>query len=634
MKVPLKWLQEYVETPSSVTELTDRLTAIGHMQDHPPVQVAGDTVLDLEVRQNRSDCLSIVGLAREVAASLQTELKLPPQLEQPIPSTSESVPVEILNPEAAYRFHAIRIDGIKVGPSPAWLKEKVEAYGMNSINNVVDITNFVMVELGEPLHAFDQRKVNQGIVVRQAREGESLAILGGRTIELTPQDIVIADQQDNLLALGGMVGGEKTGVADDTTSIILEAATYNQAYIRRSSLRHSLRTEASLRHEKFLHPELTEVALRRAVALLTELCGGQVVGEGDAYPHPVTPIEITVSVPFLQRLTGVAIEQVEAVEILTRLGIVANAATDTTIQTRIPYFRTDLVQEEDVIEEVLRIHGYDTIPDTLPATSPPEEITSTSYQLEERIRDILVDYGFDEIITEPLTRESESAREPVVLQNSLNADKTMLRTRLQPQLWAALTYQQKARKAESALFEIGQVYFQENGEYRERKMLAGVMATHDASYLRVKGVLEALFMRLQYVYPSSAVKIAKMKNKAWYFEVALEDIAAVPDPRAYSLRTSLPQVIYEDISVSVPVETKVGDILKAVQHVSPLVYKVELGETPRLLKNGEKSVFLKMQYHNPSGQITSAEVEPVRTQLVTLLTETFQAQLRSRQAQL
>lgn len=628
MKVPLKWLQEYVDLPASVKELTDRLTAIGHMQDHPPVQVAGDTVLDLEVRQNRSDCLSLVGLAREVAASLPSTLKLPADLNQTILTTEQTVPVEISNPEAAYRFHAVKIEGLKVAPSPEWLKQRVEAYGMKSINNVVDITNYVMVEVGEPLHAFNSQDVEGGIVVRLATEGETIEVLGGRQLKLAAQDIVIADQTGKPLALGGMIGGAGTGVTDATTSIILEAATYNQAYIRRSSLRHSLRTEASLRHEKFLHPDLTEVALNRAMALLTDICGGQVVAQGDAYPHPVAATTITVSVPFMHQLTGVNISQRESLDILQHLGIEAKAQGDETIVTQIPYFRTDLVQEEDVIEEVLRIHGYDKIPDTLPMSPPPEEITSKSYQLEEQIRDILVDLGFDEVITEPLTKETTSVLKPVVLQNSLNADKTMLRTSLRFQLQAALEYQRKARKTEVLLFEIGQVYFKTNDHYNEKKVLAGVVADKTASLLTTKGVLEALCKRLGFSYQTNYVTLLQLEDQAWFFEVDIVGMFSQPDPHAYNIRTGLAQVVYQDLSLAVPVDVKVGELIDTVRRVSPLLYKVTLGELPHRLKSGEKSVFLKLQFAQPEGQMTKDIAEEIQHQIVSAVTTRYSAKLR------
>jgi phenylalanyl-tRNA synthetase beta subunit len=628
MKVPLKWLAEYVALPSSVAELSDRFTAIGHMQDHQPAQVAGDTVLDLEVRQNRSDCLSLVGLAREIAASLQTDLNVPASLETALPNVAQKLAITIQNPESAYRFHAVQIDNVKVADSPEWLRQKVEAYGMKSINNIVDITNFVMIELGEPLHAFDSSEVQDGIVVRMAHQGEKVEVLGGRSLTLTPQDVVIANSADEFIALGGMIGGINSGVHDGTTSIVLEAATYNQANIRRSSLRHSLRTEASLRHEKFLHPHLTEVALRRAVELIKELAGGEVIAHGDAYPEPVEPKTVTVSIPFLHRLTGVAISQRESLDILERLGIVSTAKGADTVSAQIPYFRTDLVQEEDVIEEVLRIHGYDKIPNTLPASSPPPEITSPSYQLEEKIRDILVDYGFDEVITEPLTNEKNPVTTPVVLQNSLNADKTMLRTTLKNQLLEALGYQQKAHKTGVALFEIGQVYARAESEYGERKVLAGVLTDPEMVYLKAKGIVEALFIRLQYVYPETAVTLIKTDAETCYFEVDLSQVAAQPDVKAYRIRTSLAQVLYQDLSLVVPVETKVGEVLQTVAETSPLIYKVTLGESPRQLKAGGKSVFLKLQYHQSEGQVTAQEVEPVRQNILQVLAEKFDATLR------
>jgi phenylalanyl-tRNA synthetase beta chain len=627
MKVPINWLKEYVELPDSLEELTDKLTAIGHMQDHPPAQVGDDIVLDLEVRQNRSDCLSMIGIAREVAASLKTPLKFPDLSKIVLPKLATSPLVSIKDPQVCYRFNSLEIENITIAPSPAWLVQKIEAYGMKTINNLVDITNFVMIELNEPLHAFDRRYIQSPITVRLAKKGEVIEVLGGKKIKLTDADLVIADDQ-KILAMGGIIGCAQTGVSNETASIILEAATYNQAYIRRSSLRHNLRTEASLRHEKFLHPQLTEVALARAAQLIAKLCHGTVTKHHDAYAAVAKPVVINVSLHRLAELCGLKINMKDSLAIFQGLGIEAKKLDDDTIETMVPYFRTDLVQEEDLIEEVLRIHGYEKIVDTLPSSAPPVEITSKGYQFEEAMRDILVGYGFDEIITEPLVNEVVSAHAPVVLQNSLNAEKTMLRTTLKNGLLSALEYQRKLKREEVFLFEVGKIYIADGGMYSEQRMVACIIASEQASYLSTKGLAEAFCLRLERYFDPAIISIEKLKNNIWYFEINIDALLNQAVVTTYNIQTSLQQIIYQDLSLSIPEELEVGPILSAIKEVSPLLYKVSLGEIPMPLPKQRKSLFVKLQFNQADAQIKSKDIEPIRKQVIALIEKKYQGELR------
>ncbi|MEP7166659.1 MAG: phenylalanine--tRNA ligase subunit beta [Candidatus Woesebacteria bacterium] len=627
MKVPIKWLAEYVSLPDSVTDLTTRLTAIGHMQDHQPETIGDDTVLDLEVRQNRSDCLSILGVAREVSASMDQPLTDPSITTPPLPETTTPSMITIADPLMCYRFEALVIDNVTVAPSPTWLAEKVEHYGMKSINNVVDITNFVMIELGEPLHAFDKVKVADSLTIRAATNGEKFEVLGGKTISLSSSDIVVANDSD-ILAMGGIIGGKNSGITESTTSIVLEAATYNQAYIRRSSIRHSLRTEASLRHEKFLHPDLAPIALRRAASLLKEVCGGTISAHHDEYVTIATPVHISMSLTRFHELTGITVDTQKALSILQSLGIEASLKNEDIIETSIPYFRTDLLCEEDVIEEVLRIVGYDTIPDTLPRTSPPVEITSPSVILEEKLRDLLVDLGFEEVITEPLVNEEHPKLDPVVLQNSLNSDKTMLRTTLENGLFSALSYQKKTKRTDLSLFEVGKIYFKENDSYTEQKVLAGVVTAKTATYAKVKGIVEALCLKAGRKLDDTIASIIRHDTHTWYFQIMTEKLMQKPAFEITTIKTALPQIVYQDISLSVPKAIPVGPILEKVRNFSPLIVKAALGEYPIALPDERKSVFLKLHYHKAGEQLNIEDVEPIKNGIIAMIETDFQGTLR------
>ncbi len=627
MKLPINWLKDYIQISADPKELIDKMTSIGHMQDGPPKQIAADIVYDLEIRQNRSDCYSIMGLAREAGAVLNQSITYPESLKNDLPPVSTTTQVEIKSPDLCYRFQTLNIENIKVGPSPEWLTKKLEAYGVKSINNVVDITNFVMIELGEPMHAYDIKNVTENIEVRLAKEGETLTVLGGKELELTADDLVIADSH-KVLALAGIIGGEESSIKDDTTSIILEDATYNQATIRRASIRHQIRTEASTRHEKFLHPHLTTLALKRASQLLEELCGGSIVSHSDTYPRQFPEKKIELHDNHLQLLGGVIFTMHQAKEILEKLELPTTKKSEDTLEVTAPYWRTDIIQEADLIEEVLRIYGYDNIPSTLPHTPPPKDLQSKStYEIEEKIKDILTACGFDEQITEPLTHENHSELEPIILENSLNADKTMLRTSLKNSLLSAFSNQEKYRKQDIHIFEVGKIYFKNGDTYVEDTMIAGLSTS---TYEKTKGEVELLFERLGYTFSDSVVKIHPLTNsKSIYFDVRLKDILRqTPVVSNFNLFTSPPQVILQDLSLIMPENTKVGDIIKEIEEASKLIYKIKLGESPQKLKTGGKSLFLNITFYSSQKPITNDDVEVERTTILQMLDQNHQIKLR------
>ncbi|MEO6508989.1 MAG: phenylalanine--tRNA ligase subunit beta [Patescibacteria group bacterium] len=627
MKLPINWLKDYIELPADQKDLMMKLTSIGHMQDGPPKEVAGDTVYDMEIRQNRSDCLSILGLAMEASAVLDKPVTFPEHLE--LPAVTSERKVEIENTDLCYRFETVKIDNLKIAPSPDWMKQKLEAYGIKSINNVVDITNFVMVEIGEPMHAYDIREVKGAFHIRNAQKGEKLSILGGKEVVLTEDDLVIADDE-KILSLAGIIGGEHSGVKVDTTSIILEDATYNQGAIRRTSIRHQVRTEASTRHEKFLHPIMTTVALQRAVKLFVDLCGGTVSDHTDTYPSPVDVKKVALDINNLNKLAGFNLSLEESSAILKKLQMVVSKTSDNSLEAEIPCTRTDITQEADLIEEVLRIYGYDNIPAALPNTPPPTDLqVKTTYDIEQKIKDVLTASGYDEQITEPLTNKAEGTLEPVKLENSLNADKTMLRTSLRGSLERAFSNQQKHRKTDIRIFEVGKIYYKADDQYKEEKIIAGMSSYKENSVAAIKGVLEELFDRLNFDFSEDIITIEAINSTTFYFELKLNDLLKQPQLSfTANLHTSPPQVILQDLSLAAPQTIKVGDVIRAIHKTSPLVYKIKLGEFPQNMPSGEKTIFLNVTFFSPSNPISNQDVEAEREQIREMLEKDFLIRIR------
>ena len=469
----------------------------------PLAEVVGDTVLVLELTPNRSDCLSMLGVAQEVGA-LTGASPTPPavRVEANGPPTAERVPIAVEDPQLCRRYSAAIADRLRVGPSPPWLQERLVAAGVRPINNVVDVTNYVMLEYGQPLHAFDLERIRgQRIVVRTARPGERLRTLDGVDRVLDPDVLVIADAEGPV-GLAGVMGGEESEVSSATRAILLEAATFDQKSIRRTARRLKLPSEASRRFEKGLPTELTVLALERACQLLQELGGAALaaarpeVGRGwaDCYPAPDPPPTVRTPYAEFERLLGVRYEPSEIVAVLTRLGFAVRAEADAVV-VEVPFRRVDVGIPADVVEEVARIAGYDRLPTRRLAGMPPAPTPPDApFKLEERLRDVLVGCGANEVIAYSLTSpalldrlptgqtgerlaDEASARflpehEPMRLVNPLSSELSVLRTTSLASMLTAVRDNLRWNDRDVLLFELGRIYLDRGAELPEERRVA------------------------------------------------------------------------------------------------------------------------------------------------------------------
>ncbi len=619
MKVPLEWLRQYISTKKEAREIASDLTSIGHMLDGQIQFVNGGEVLDLEVRQNRPDCLSIIGIARELAGIANVTLKYPPTIKNALFSPKGNYKISIENDNACYRFNTLKIDGIKIATSPQWLINALNSYGMDSINNLVDITNYVMIEYGQPLHAFDAARLEGRITIRNAARGEKFTALGEKKLTLVADDLVITDQS-GIIALAGIIGGNNSGITPKTTSIILEAATYNQASIRRTSIRHALRTEASTRLEKFLHPQLTSIALCRAAYLIKEVCGGTIASCNDVYPQKKSITKLKVSVARTNQLGGVTIEKKQMIAYLESLEFEVTPGTSDIMTVAVPYFRTDITCEEDLIEEIVRMHGYDKIPTILPSSPVPQSIQSKLYDFEETIRDVLLALGFDEHITEPLVNENESALEPVVLQNSLTSEKSMLRTQMKDSLLTVLDTYKKHKREVGKIFEIGKIYFKEKNSYKEVRTLGILFSAFKISFVDIKGVVATLSSQIGRAISDDCYTIVPIDTTTWFAQINIELLYNCKHSDPISVLSSPPQVVSQDFSLVAPIKTKVGDVIKTIHALDRTIYEVTLGEEPKQIDDDSKSLFLHILFRDPSdANLSKVAVDKLRTEILTVL---------------
>ena len=484
MKVSLKWLQTYIDAPLPDPEVVaDAFTFHAFEIDERD----GD-LLDVKVLPNRAaDCLSHRGLAKELSAILDVPLaKDPLRTAMPAVAPADALMVEIEDPKKCLRYMGALVKGVKVGPSPLWLTEALEAVGQRSINNVVDATNYVMLDIGQPLHAFDAaplvgKEGRYALGVRGARAGETITVLTGEEYLLPEGTLLITDaQRDAAIGIAGIKGGKSAEVTADTTDLIIESANFDGTSVRRGAQALKLFTEASVRFQNRPSPELAAYGMRDVLALITKIAGGEVVGVTDVYPAPA-PVAMPVSVS-LARMNGIlgsgfSREEVESV--FKRLAL-PYAVEDDVFSVTPPFERTDLTIPEDLAEEVGRIIGYDRVPTTeLPA--PAGAPDQARYRGIERMKDQLVAEGFTEVSTQSFAQKGD-----VVLANPLDTHMPALRTGLEDTLKEAL-----ARAAHYAplvlapnqkpkLFEVGTV-FPKEGEHLELRMTEKVEAWGDAA---------------------------------------------------------------------------------------------------------------------------------------------------------
>lgn len=448
-----------------------------------------DVVLDIGITPNRPDCLSMIGVAREVAAITGGRLKLPRiRLAEDGRETSGITSVEILDPDLCPRYTARIVRDLTIRPSPFWMRRRLECAGLRAINNVVDTTNFVMLECGQPLHAFDYRFLEEGrIVVRRSRRGETFVSLDGKERTLQDDTLMICDGVKPV-AIAGIMGGLNSEVRNDTRMVLLEGAYFDPVSIRKSSRWLGMSTDAAFRFERGIDPEGVVYALNRAAHLIAELSGGTVCrGHIDQYPRKIeSPRDIPLRIGRVRDILGTAVRPAEILRILKKLGMSVGKAEGAAYRVTPPTFRVDITREIDLIEEVARHHGYDRIPVTRPAISFMSGGHDRRKEMEERIRTLLNGYGYSEVITYSFIPAraadqlglpaDDPRRATVVIRNPLTEDQAVMRTTMIYSLLETMRSNADAGCFDLRLFEMGRTY------------LAGPSGTLPAEQSRICGI--------------------------------------------------------------------------------------------------------------------------------------------------
>lgn len=439
-----------------------------------------DFVFEIGLTPNRADAASHLGVARDLAAYLKTDI-IKPNIEGfKIGNRSNKIEVEVLDENAAPRYSGVTISGITVQDSPKWLKEKLAVIGLRPINNIVDVTNFVLHDLGQPLHAFDADEIVGGkVVVKKCAEGTKFKTLDEVDRTLTAEDLMICDAEKPM-CIAGVFGGIGSGVKQITKNIFLESAYFNAVSVRKTSKRFGLKTDASFRFERGTDPEITVYALKRAALLIQEVAGGEISSDiFDNYPNPVAAFDVELTFDHVQKLIGKKISKEEITSIIKSLAIEITKETTDTLSLKVPTYRVDVTRPVDVIEEILRIYGYDNIeiPQKVNASlnvSPkPDKET-----IQNTIADLLTANGFYEILSNSLTKSSYSKDldSAVKILNPLSSDLDVMRQSMLYSGLEAIAYNQNRRTADVKFYEFGKTYQTENGKYKETNHLSVFMS--------------------------------------------------------------------------------------------------------------------------------------------------------------
>ena len=650
----------------------------------PLAHFMGDTILDMGVTPNRPDCLNMIGVAREIAALTGSSVHLPEAHYAELDvSTAELISIEILDPDLCPRYCGGIIKDVKIGPSPQWMQERLLSAGMRPINNIVDITNFVMLEYGQPLHAFDYEGISgHKIVVRRAREGEMLVTLDGEARQLSHSMLVIADEYSPI-ALAGVMGGVESEVTERTSTVLLESANFNNANIRRTSFGLGLVSEASSRFDKGLSTDLPLPAIRRAIALMVELAGGKATsGIVDVYPgSSATREPIILSRMRVSQVLGIDFGIPRIKEVLELLGFVCEAAGKDALSVAVPYWRTDVKLADDLVEEVARIIGYDEIPTTMLSGELPRHEPTPLTSLRERLQDIMVGCGMQEVINYSLTSRDVLHKtkyngrfgEPIGIANPLSREQEFLRLSLRGGLLTTFAVNERRRSNGLALFEIGKVYIPRGSELPdEKELLAGVLGgAKDGSswsmnkghfdFFDAKGILETMFVHLGMtagfavtedpllipgkaasvlvdgsaigtvgeLHPDIAASFDIACERVCLFELEVEKLLpAIEQSRAFKSIPRFPSIdrdvaLLVDLSVSAQ---SIEDIIRSFPQVSDAtVFDVYQGKQ---VPQGKKSLAFSLHYQSMERTLTDREVDRIQEDILLKLEREVGAVLR------
>ncbi len=646
--------------------------------------VEDDFVYEIGLTPNRSDATGHIGVARDIVTVLSQAEKInllkPSVLEFKIDNTNLPVSVEVKDADLCPRYSGITISDIKVGESPDWLKNRLKSIGLKPLNNVVDITNFVLHETGQPLHAFDADKISGNkVIVRRAKDKTKFITLDEIERELSGDDLMICNST-NEMCIAGVFGGLDSGVTEKTTSLFLESAYFNPVSIRRTAKRHGLNTDASFRFERGADPNITVYALKRAAGLIKEITGGNISSEIiDVYPQPINNVEVNFNYLNCDRLIGKSIDRTVIKNILSSLEIEITSENEEGLKLSVPPFKADVQREVDVIEEVLRIYGYNNIeiPNVLKSslayrTKPDKE------KVTNIISDLLVSNGFNEILSNSLTSSNyykETANELVKIKNPLSRDLDVMRQSMLFNGLETIVYNQNRKHSDLKLFELGKTYFKKENRFKEEFCLSLLLTgrnnsenwnttTNDVTFYDLKGIVQSILEKLgldcfrlkvqetdlnqlsyglKYIVNNiDLVQFGKINNPTQQqFNIDKEVFYAEFNFNNLMKLTAMNRVVFKEVSKFPSVRRDLALLIdNNVQYAA--IKELALKQDNKLLKEinlfdvyegknleaGKKSYGISFKFQDKNETLTDTKIDKIMDRIIKILETDLKAQLR------
>jgi len=670
MKISLNWLNDYIKVDKSAEQVAEILSDSGFPCEGIE-KLADDAVIDIEVTSNRGDCLGYIGIARELAAATGGELMLPKVvLDESDKDVKALAGVQIDEPDLCGRYTARIIEGVKVGPSPDWLRKRLEAIGLRSVSNVVDATNYAMMETGQPPHAFDYDKIAQGkIIVRKALAGERIVSIDGTQCDLIPNMLVIADP-GGPVAVAGVMGGLNTEVGENTTRILLEDAHFDPVSIRTTSRKLGLPSEAAFRFERMVDIENVDWASKRTAQLIIQVGGGKVAkGVIDIYPKKPEQKIVTLRLSRLNKLLGIEVPAGQCLKILSALAF-RPEHKDGLITCSVPSWRHDVYREVDLIEEVARVHSYGKVP-----TERKIRIEVVPADSRQKLADSIGTYlnacGFFETINVSFVDDSiaglfspDGARGHLSVRDELRKSANLLRQTLIGSLLGVLKTNVNAKNLPCRIFEIADTFvpMQEQGNLPIQKTKLALVS--DSDFRDLRGVIEGLvrnigreakidFIPVELIWAQTGAEIllnsqplgtAGIVSQAVREKLDFKDILPCAAELEFEHLMSLTRgaikvmpiprfpAVQRDLSIIVDEEIRWAEIIKAVKHkASGELEDVQFVGIYRGkgIPSGSKSVTLSLRFRDDDGTLTHETVDAFQAEIVRSLNESVAAELRT-----
>ncbi|HWA51776.1 MAG TPA: phenylalanine--tRNA ligase subunit beta [Patescibacteria group bacterium] len=626
IKISHNWLKEYLQTNASVKEIGDKLALSG-----PSVEkiekVKNDYIYDTEVTANRVDCMSILGIAREASAILPNAKLKREKNKQSLhgyagKNTKDLLKIKI-DPKFVNRVMAVVME-VKIGKSPQIIKDRLESADMRSLNNLVDVTNYVMQEIGHPTHVFDFDLIPDGILnFRLSQKGETIITLDDRTYELLGDDIVIEDINRNIIDLPGIMGTKNSVVNNNTKRIIFFIDNIDKQKLRKTSTRLGIRTNAAILNEKGVDPELAAIAFEKGIELYKKIADAKTISRiYDIYPRIYKQKLVKLNHSFIEKKIGIKIPNKKVVEILEKLGFevkvkgneVSKACDDYVI--KVPSWRAnDVTIPEDIVEEVARIYGYYNLPSEIMSGKLPAPITNTDFDFVNKIKEILKSHGGFEIYTNSLVSKEMAGETALKLKNPLGGDAEYLRTSLKPSLINAVKENKKFyhETTNSAyLFEVANVYLRKDPSAalrvtalpKENMTLAAIFANYE--YRKAKGIVEALYKEL---HINEKFNLEILNDTEFYFEIDIETLKKNYKDFAKFVPISKYPSQIEDVTFEFLSNVKVGEIIGEIKKVE----NVENVELKEIYKN---NFTFRIWYHDNEKTLSDADVNKIREKII------------------